>query len=437
MNNSPSKKTPLSLLSMALTTSLAIVFLGMTIPAMAADDFDVEVTIAKKGEVQENQVAFVPFAGDAAISSIILSDLHTTSLKVTADNLPQKAHSSSDLAGTYAAWESLGIPYLVIGSTSTDRGNTVVTFEVINIATKQVLRGTQRISGNDPRKVAHKTAAKIYEIITGKKSDFDAKIAYILQQGSGPNSTSSLIVSDADGENPRAIVDKISGLIYSPAASPDGNLLAYSVQMPNNLPYIYLYDLRSNKVTPLVRLKGSNLSPSFSPDGGSILFSSTVDGDADIYRVSTAGGTPQKVFELPYDQFQPSYSPDGKNFVFASDHASPNKPKIYRADFSGNISRVTAANYAANPAYSPDGTKIGYLNGRSAVVMSSGGQNLVNFGTTGIDEAPKFSPSGEKVVYSQGNSNNSTLVIRSLNGGAAITKSVKGAIKSPVWIAAE
>ena len=387
--------------------------------------------------VQANQVAFVPFAGDNAISSVILSDLRTTPVTVTTENLPQKAHTSSDLAGTYAAWESLGIPYLVIGSTSTDRGNIVASFEVINVATKEVLQGPQRISGSDPRKVAHKSAAKIYELVTGKKSDFDAKLAYVLQKGSGDNTVSSLIISDADGENPTAIVDQIPGLIYSPVASPDGNLLAYSVQMPKNLPYIYLYDIRSRKVTPLVRLKGNNLSPSFSPDGGSILFSSTADGDADIYRVSTAGGTPQKVFDLPYDQVQPSYSPDGKNFVFASDHASPNRPKIYRSDFSGNVSRVSSANYAANPSYSPDGSKIGYLNGRSAVVMSNGGKNLVNFGSTGIDEAPKFSPSGEKVVYSQGNSSNSTLVIRPLSGGTAITKTVKGAVKSPVWISGQ
>ena len=168
MNKSTSKNSTRSLLLTTLGSTIAAMAVSMATPAIAADDFDVEVTIAKKGEVQQNQVAFVPFAGDNAISSIILSDLRTTPLKVTTENLPQKAHSSNDLAGTYAAWESLGIPYLVIGSTSTDRGNTVVSFEVINIATKQVIQGSQRISGSDPRKVAHKTAAKVYELITGK-----------------------------------------------------------------------------------------------------------------------------------------------------------------------------------------------------------------------------------------------------------------------------
>ena len=164
-----------------------------------------------------------------------------------------------------------------------------------------------------------------------------------------------------------------------------------------------------------------------------MLFSSTIDGDADIYRVSTAGGTPQKVLDLPYDQVQPSYAPDGSGFVFASDHASPNRPKIYRSNFSGAVSRVSSANYAANPTYSPDGTKIGYLNGTSAAVMSAGGGNVANFGNTGIDEAPAFRqavngwsmPKVKTRVPS---------VIRSLVGGDTVTKQADGEVKSPVWI---
>ncbi|WP_227430479.1 hypothetical protein [Psychrobacter sp. I-STPA6b] len=423
--------------SLVYYTSIAPLLFGSTLAfALSPTSNTAPATLEASyvSPIQENQVAFVPFAGDTTISSTVLSDLRTTSLKVTTDNLPQRAHTSADLAGTYSAWENLGIPYLVIGTTSTDRGNTVVNFEVIEIATKRRIQGTQTIRGNDPRKVAHQTSARIYELITGKKSDFDARIAYILQQGEGANKVSSLIVSDADGENPTAIVDKLPVLIFTPAASPDGNLLAYAVQAERNLPYIYIYDFRTKKVTPLVKLKGNNLSPSFSPDGGSILFSSTADGDTDIYRVSVSGGAPQKVFDLPYDQVRPSYAPDGRGFIFSSDHASPNRPKIYRSDFSGNITRLSQSNYASNPSYSPDGSKIGYLNGRSAMIMSSSGQNLVNFGATGIDESPSFSPSGEKVVYAQGNGRNSTLVIRSLNGGATVTKSVRGAVKSPVWI---
>ncbi len=53
--------------------------------------------------------------------------------------------------------------------------------------------------------------------------------------------------------------------------------------------------------------------------------------------------------------------------------------------------------------------------------------------STGIDEAPRFSPSSERVVYAQGK-NKSTIVIRSLVGGDTVTKQADGEVKSPVWI---
>ena len=162
-----------------------------TLFANQATAKDIRFDMSTVSKASQFQVAFVPFAGDNQISSTVLRDLNTTALKVTSNNLIQQPHSSSELAATLPAWQQTGIPYLVIGTTSSNRGDTVANFEVVEVSTGRIIRGPQQISGRDKNKVAHKTAARIYELITGKKSDFDARLAYVEVKGKGENRVSS------------------------------------------------------------------------------------------------------------------------------------------------------------------------------------------------------------------------------------------------------
>ncbi len=434
-----SSPIPTMLTTMPTTMpTLSCLLLGLLIMpsvTVAATDANVlEFTIEKQGAAVESQVAFVPFAGDTAISSTILQDLATTSLKVTTNNLIGQPHASSELSSTLPAWQQTGIPYLVVGSTNSARGNTEIRFEVVDVFTGVVKQGVQTVTGADAKDVSHKAAARIYEIITGKKSDFDARIIYVEEKGVGAQKTSSLIMLDANGDNPTRLTQVTDGSIFSPAVSPDGRYVAFSVQLKNRHARLFKLNLRTLQTTELAtNIKGDKLSPSFSPNGDSIVFSSTADGDADIYLASSSSGGAQNIINMPYDQVQPSYNLKDGSIVFASDHTSPNRPSIYRYSFSGSPTRLSRSSYAANPSYSPDGTKIGYLDGSSAAVMSTSGSTMANFGNTGIDEAPRFSPSSERVVYSQGKGN-SVLVIRSLNGGKTITKQTSGIARSPIWV---
>ncbi|WP_372860974.1 translocation protein TolB [Psychrobacter sp.] len=387
--------------------------------------------------VQQNQVAFVPFAGDSVLSPIIVNDLSKEGLKITSQNLPQQPRSSSELAGTLPVWQNLGIPYLVIGSTRTNRGKIITDYEVIDVKSGRILEGKQTSTTNkDPdsmRRAGHVIANKIYALITGTPGDFSGRIAYIEETGAGKEKVSRLKVMDADGENAKTITE-VTGSIFSPTWSPDGNRIAYSVQRDKSYPVIYVQSVSGGGATPLTPFPGSNLSPSFSPDGSKILFSSSFEGSADIYEMSASGGQPRRLINWPSSEVQPSYAPDGKSLVFVSDKTGFNKPQIYRYEFgSGRTTKVSSSDYATSPQFSNDGSQIAFLSGRSAAIMNSGGAVTTNLGNTGIDEAPSFSPSGRNVIYASKQGGKGKLTIKSLSSGQSFDIPVQGIARSPIW----
>ena len=387
--------------------------------------------------VQQNQVAIVPFAGDSVLSPIILNDLSKTELKVTSKDLPQQPRSSSELAGTLPVWQSMGIPYLVVGSTRSNRGKIVTDYEVIDVKSGRVIEGKQSLTADNNKEsmryAGHVIADKVYELITGTPGDFSGRIAYIEEIGAGKEKVSRLKVMDADGENAKTITE-VTGSIFSPTWSPDGNRIAYSVQRDKSYPVIYVQSVSGGGATPLTPFPGSNLSPSFSPDGSKILFSSSFEGSADIYEMSASGGQPRRLINWPSSEVQPSYAPDGKSFVFVSDKTGFNKPQIYRYEFgSGRTTKVSSSGYATSPQFSNDGSQIAFLSGRSAAIMNSGGAVTTNLGNTGIDEAPSFSPSGRNVIYASKQGGKGKLTIKSLSSGQSFDIPVQGIARSPIW----
>ena len=274
--------------------------------------------------------------------------------------------------------------------------------------------------------------------------DRQGRIAYVEEQGVGATKISTLYTIRPDGSD-RQLIDQLTGYIYAPAWSVDGQYLAYSKQAPRQHPKIYIYERKSNNKQLVVDSEGSNLSVSFSPDGQKLLYSSTVGGNADIYERRLSDGSAKQLTTLPSTEVQPSYAADGKSFVYTSDKIRAGRPSIYRYTFAtGNATLIPTGGYAASPQLSANGQRMAYLNGRKAAVMTLATGQVLDLAETGFDEPARLSPSGQYAVYPTRNSNlggqvngqsGGSLIIHSLSGRTsyAISSQVGGILRSPVW----
>ncbi len=128
-------------------------------------------------------------------------------------------------------------------------------------------------------------------------------------------------------QSKRAITfdDLISmGRVTDPRVSPDGQWIAFVVTYHNKAENktnsnIYLVSINGGDVKQLTAAKGANNSPRWMPDGKSIAFISTRDGEAQVWSIPVAGGEARKVSAISTGVAGLHVSPDGKWFAFNSE----------------------------------------------------------------------------------------------------------------------
>ena len=145
-----------------------------------------------------------------------------------------------------------------------------------------------------------------------------------------------------------------------------------------------------------------------------IAFTSTRDGNLEIYVMDGDGSNQRRVTVNPARDESPAWSPDGAKIAFVSNRNNANKDhkQIWVIDADGkNPVRLTDGLVDVQPDWSPDGKKIAYV---TALVpeehhLAPGGITVMD--ADGKDKRllkneggvfPSWSPDGKRIVYSVG-----------------------------------
>ncbi len=140
-----------------------------------------------------------------------------------------------------------------------------------------------------------------------------------------------IVLMAADGSDVERVTNSPS-TDSSPSWSPDGTKLAFTSDRGGNLD-VYVMDVDGSNVVQLTDHPGTDWSPSWSPDGTKLAFASDRGGNSDVYVMDVDGSNVVQLTDHPGTDSEPVWSPDGTRLAFASNRAGP--AEVYLMDRSG------------------------------------------------------------------------------------------------------
>lgn len=210
---------------------------------------------------------------------------------------------------------------------------------------------------------------------------------------------------DSDGANLQTA--GVGGVALSPAWHPTGRYLAYA-QMADDGTHIAVRDLTNGQSRRIPDQGGTNITPAFSPDGSTLVFSAGDDG-TDLFAVSPFGGdAPRRVtVGRGSPTSSPTFSPDGRKIAFISGRLG--HPEVYITDADGtNAELLTAAPsgdqpYRSSPDWSPDGRSVAFTSQEGAnlqvMVINVRDRRIRQLTGDARNEDPSWAPDGRHVVF--------------------------------------
>jgi Tol biopolymer transport system component/DNA-binding winged helix-turn-helix (wHTH) protein len=257
----------------------------------------------------------------------------------------------------------------------------------------------------------------------------DGKVLAITEIHADRTHTWIALLSLADSTTRRLTSPLGQELDYGPAFSPDGSMVAFVRGIVSGV-VSDVYVMSAAGGAPK-RLTHDNTwiygSPTWTPDGRDIVFSSTRGGLASLWRISVSGGTPRPIVGVGENALSPSISRKGNQLVYQQMNFKNN---IWRLKLRDEKSRQASPAVVisekgwnlARPHFSPDGKRIVFESDRLGYpdiwACDSDGSNCQQLTSLhGVAGAASWSPDGRYIAFEFRPKEHSEVYLVEVNGG--------------------
>lgn len=254
--------------------------------------------------------------------------------------------------------------------------------------------------------------------------------------GSGPKNALWIVpMNDADPSiAPNELGDLPNYPPYFDWLSDSRRIVAAVEQRVSQGLHLSILDTKTGAATPLTSGAGSENTPAVSPDGRRIAYSMQ-DANFDLVETPIDGSPARPLLATTRNEMEPAWSPTNAEFTFVTDRSG--RPEIWRRsqDGSWELPLVTEDTFPEGgtqtlrmPVYSPDGQRIAFervvaTGSRILIATLAGGTPVQMTAAKGTNTAPTWSPDGEWIAFALGSP-----------GGWSLAKARVGVAAPPVII---
>jgi TolB protein len=306
----------------------------------------------------------------------------------------------------FEEWKGIKAEGVIFGKFSSDVSGKVkidLRFFDAQRRTRLVGKLFSRVAKSEIDVTMRRFADLCIQALTGEMGIFSSQIAFVAAKK--PGEFKQVFIANFDGSEPQQIT--FSNTVHmSPSWSPDGTKLTFT-SFQDGKAEIYLYNVATRKVLRMTRSVGNNSGSNWSPDAKTIAFSGAEEGRTSIFtmRAIDGGGRAKLIGESGLE-VEPAYSPDGRLLAFASGRFG--NPHIFVRDLvSGKDTRITTAGwYNSSPQWRPDGLKLAFagydreIDRYDIFIVNPDGSRMERLTLDqGDNEKPTWSPDGRYLIF--------------------------------------